>query len=397
VAAVWVVFEALRVRWPIGGFAWGQVGVALHDLPAARALASWGGVPLVTFAVVLVNGLLVQLGVAWRDHDSATRVLRPVVTLVGVGIVVALAAVFAFEPSTTGTLRFALLQGNDQDRRLTQAEIDGGFLTRKHLALADTLRGEDYDLIVFPESALETDPEADPQLKAQLVALARRRHSAILVNVIDEQTPGKRYNANRFYDPTGRLRGTYAKQHLVPFGEYVPWRDQLDFIGELQQVPVDFDAGDRTEVFRSRDRRLGTVICFESAFAPLMRASARAGAEAIIVATNNRSYHRSPNSAQHVALSQMSAATIGRPVLHAAISGITAVIDADGDIETTTGLFDSTVVSGRIATVRGETPAVRFGDWVEWVSVLVVLGAVVLAVVRPRLAVPESEAGGSDL
>jgi apolipoprotein N-acyltransferase len=55
------------------------------------------------------------------------------------------------------------------------------------------------------------------------------------------------------------------------------------------------------------------------------------------------------------------------------------------------------VVSGRIATVRGETPAVRFGDWVEWVSVLVVLGAVVLAVVRPRLAVPESEAGGSDL
>jgi apolipoprotein N-acyltransferase len=391
VAAVWVVFEALRVRWPIGGFAWGQVGVALHDFPVARALATWGGVPLVSFVVVLVNGLLVQLAGAWREHPGAVAaVVRPAAALAGVVVVVALAAAFAYEPESTGSLRFALLQGNDQDRRLTQEEIDSGFLTRKHLALAEQLRG-DFDVIVFPESSLETDPEADPLLKAELDALARRHDSAILVNVIDEQVPGKRYNSNRWYDRRGRLRGTYEKQHLVPFGEYVPWRDQLDFISELQQVPVDFDAGDRTTVFNARGRPVGTVICFESAFAPLMRASARKGAEAVIVSTNNRSYHRSPNSAQHVALSQMSAATIGRPVLHAAISGITAVIDADGDIRTTTGLFDSEVVTGRITTVRGETPAVRFGDWVEWVSLIVVLGAVVVGVRRPRIAVPDSD------
>jgi apolipoprotein N-acyltransferase len=390
------VFEAVRVRWPLGGFAWGQVGVALHDLPAARALASWGGVPLVTFTVVLVNGLLLQIGTAWAGRRTArARLLRPAAALVAVVVVVGIASAFAYEPRPTGTLRFALLQGNDQDRRLTQAEIDTGLLTRKHLALADRLRG-DYDVIVFPESALETDPEADPLLKAELVALARRHHSAVLVNVIDEEVPGKRYNANRLYDPTGRLQGTYAKQHLVPFGEYVPWRDQLDFIGELSQVPVDFDAGDETKVFRVDGHRLGSVICFESAFAPLMRASARAGAEVVVVSTNNRSYHRSPNSAQHVALSQMSAATIGRPVLHAGISGITAVIDADGDIRRTTDLFESTVVSGRITTVRGETPALRFGDWVVWASLAVVLGAVVVGARRPRLAVPESEPGGSD-
>ena len=94
--------------------------------------------------------------------------------------------------------------------------------------------------------------------------------------------------------------------------------------------------------------------------------NAAAGAEAIVVTTNNRSYRRSPNSAQHVALSQMSAAAIGRPVLHASISGITAVIDADGVVHHTTDLFQNAVVTGRVTTVTGETPYVRFGDWVEW-------------------------------
>jgi apolipoprotein N-acyltransferase len=87
----------------------------------------------------------------------------------------------------------------------------------------------------------------------------------------------------------------------------------------------------------------------------------------------------------------MSAAAVGRPVLHASISGITAVIDAHGDVHRTTELFRNEVVSGRITTVRGETPFVRFGDWVEWVSLIVMLGAVVLAVFRPRLGLPDRQ------
>jgi apolipoprotein N-acyltransferase len=142
---------------------------------------------------------------------------------------------------------------------------------------------------------------------------------------------------------------------------------------------------------------VGTVICFESAYTPLMRASARDGAEAVVVSTNNRSYRRSPNSAQHVALSQMSAAAIGRPVLHAAISGITAVIDADGNVLRSTDLFRNEVVSGTITTVRGETPYVRFGDWVEWACLVGVAGAVVLGVSRRRLRKqPEADPRGSD-
>lgn len=384
-AAIWVLFEAARTRWPLGGLAWGQLGVTLHDFTPGHALASWGGVPLATFVVVAVNGLVVDLVRAMRATTSGRRALGLAAGgAVGLAVVVIVATVTRFEPSRTGHLRFALLQGNDKNRYLTQAELDSNYLTRSHLALASKLRGR-YDIVVFPESSLATDPEADPALRAELVRLARRHHTAIMANVIDEQTePGKAFNANRLYSPTGQLVGTYAKRHLVPFGEFVPWRDSLSFISALQQIPHDFTHGRRVGIEDVAGHRIGSVICFESAFGPLMRANATAGAEAIVVTTNNRSYRRSANAAQHVALSQMSAAAIGRPVLHASISGITAVIDAEGVVHRTTKLFKNTVVSGVVTTTSGQTPYVRFGDWVEWGSGVAVLAALAVALGRGR-------------
>jgi apolipoprotein N-acyltransferase len=381
-AAVWVVFEAIRTRWPLGGLAWGQIGVALHDFGFGRALASWGGVPLATFVVVAWNGLLAD---ALRAGRTAPRALRSaVIGLVAVVVLVAVATVTRFEPRPSGRLRFALLQGNDKNRYLTQAEVDSQYLTRSHLALAEQLRGH-YDLIVFPESSLMSDPETDPILRRELATIGKRHGAYVLANVIDEVSePGKAFNANRLYDPTGQLVGTYAKRHLVPFGEYVPWRDSLGFIGELQQIPHDFTPGHRIGIETVAGHRIGSVICFESAFGPLMRANVAAGAEVIVVTTNNRSYRRSANSAQHVALTQMSAAAIGRPVLHSSISGITAVIDADGEVHDTTELFRNSVVSGRVTTVTGETPYVRFGDWVEWGSLLVTVVALAWAFGRRR-------------
>jgi apolipoprotein N-acyltransferase len=94
-----------------------------------------------------------------------------------------------------------------------------------------------------------------------------------------------------------------------------------------------------------------------------------------VVSTNNRSYQRSGNSQQHLANSQMRAAETGRPVLQASVSGISAVIDPDGTVHHTTDLFQRTIVDGTIDTATGETPYVRFGDWIVALSALVLLGA----------------------
>ena len=223
---------------------------------------------------------------------------------------------------------------------------------------------------MFPESALDTDPEIDPTLQAALADIAAAHDTSVLVNARTPAGPGEQYNSNLLYEPDGTLQGIYSKQHLVPFGEYVPWRGALGFIGELRQIPYDFTAGDRRVLFDVAGHKIGSVICFESAFAPLVRDYVRDGAEAIVVSTSNRSYRRSGNSEQHLALSQMRAAETARPVLQASVSGISGVIDADGTVHDTTGLFEKAIVQGHITTMTGETPYVRFGDWIVLLSVL---------------------------
>ena len=113
----------------------------------------------------------------------------------------------------------------------------------------------------------------------------------------------------------------------------------------------------------------------------------RDGAQAIVVSTNNRSYHRSGNSEQHLANGQMRAAETARPVLQASVSGISAVIDPDGTVHDRTDLFEKAIVWATITTTTGDTPYVRFGDWVVLVSVAIVAVAIVLATRRSARAV----------
>src|SRR5207244_12957467 len=105
-----------------------------------------------------------------------------------------------------------------------------------------------------------------------------------------------------------------------------------------------------------RRHRVGALSCSEPAFAPLPRQYARRGADAILVLTNNRSYRRSANSAQHLAIGQFRAAETGRPLLQAAISGISAVVDHTGRVRAETGLFQPTVLIGDVMTYQGRTP-----------------------------------------
>ena len=102
------------------------------------------------------------------------------------------------------------------------------------------------------------------------------------------------------------------------------------------------------------------------------------GAQVIVVSTNNRSYQRSANSAQHVAIGQMRAAETGRPVVQAAISGISAIIDANGVVHDHTELFERTVLEATVEATRGKTPYVRTASGSIWGSLLVLAGCVVV-------------------
>ena len=295
------------------------------------------------------------------------------------------------EPTPVGPFRVAILQGNDKDRDLTQAEVDERYLPNSHFALAAKVQ-DPVDLVIFPESSMDADPRTDPYLGSRLSAIARRLHSWVLANAVadapahgNEPAGYKALNLDVLYAPDGTVQGTYAKRHLVPFGEFVPFRSFLQGrIGELNRIPRDFEPGHTRGLFEIAGHKVATVICFESAFGYQIRPLVHAGAQVIVVSTNNRSYERSANSAQHVAIGQMRAAETGRPLVQAAISGISAVIDANGVVHERTRLFQRTVLEATVTATTGETPYVRYGEWVIWMSGVGVLIAFALAIKRGR-------------
>jgi apolipoprotein N-acyltransferase len=375
-AAVWILGEALLARWPFGGFSWGEVGYAAHDMGPLRALGALGGLPLVSFVFVWANAALAQ---AWCDRDRPRRAARRVGVHLAAMVALVGAWFIAWPHSTvTGSVHYALIQGNDKDRYLTDSEIASRYLPVQHFALATELHGR-YDLVVFPESSLDADPRTDAWLAGQLRATAQRLSTYVLANAtVDADAAGRRvFNLDLFYDRSGELAGTYAKRHLVPFGEWVPWRTVLArHIRALDQIPRDFEPGHTRGMLSyigidGHPHPIGTLICFESAFGYQVRPLVRDGAQLLVVSTNNRSYRRSANSAQHVAIAQLRAVETGRAVLQAAISGHSAVITARGDLVAETALFHNGILTGTVPTLSGTTPYVRFGEWVLQLDLLV--------------------------
>jgi apolipoprotein N-acyltransferase len=248
-------------------------------------------------------------------------------------------------------------------------------IARTQAALTATLAGSGADLIVWPESSMEGDPASDPGLLEPLLASIRRTRAYFVVGTTLDATGRRFRNVSLFYRPDGTLADTYVKIHLVPFGEYVPGRALLaGWIHELGRVPLDGIAGKVPEVFSLPQGKVGTVICYETAYPGLVRSFVRRGARLIIVSTNNSSYLRTAASAQMVAISQLRAAEQRMWVVQAALTGISAVIGPNGHLVDRTALFRPTALTPTVRFATGTTPYARFGDWLPIAAMLAGVG-----------------------
>ena len=386
VPLLFAAVEVSRTWWPLGGFAWGGLGYAQHDAGPLLALARIGGVHVVTLALAVVNALIAQVvasGRVWR---------RSLAGALAAGIAIApLWLPLGLTGAPVGELDIALVQGNVPPGRFTgfadrigrEGPEDLTIITN-HVLATQQLAADPPDLVVWPENSVDRDPFVNPQVAQMIEQAARTVRASLLVGAILDG-PGEGFrNVNLLYDSTGRLTSPrYEKIHLVPFGEYVPWSWLRRYVKALEQIPSDGVPGKTPVVFDVGEARIGTVICFESTYPSLVREFVREGAELIVVSTNNASFRRSPASRQHVAMSQLRAVEEGRTVMHAAISGITAVIDARGQILTSTPLFEQRVVRRAVPLARGRTPYGRFGETIE--LGFLALGAVVVVIAAARM------------
>lgn len=392
VAAVWVLSEALRDRMPWGGFPWGRLAFSQPDSPLTP-LAAILGAPGVTFAVALVGTLLAGVALAARAGRvrAAGLALLAAVAVAGAGLLVPLPVTGQGTPSSA---TIAVVQGN-------VPEVGLDFNARRRAVLENHVtetirlsqrvaRGEvpAPQAVIWPENSSDVNPFSDQLAAARIAAAAAAIQAPILVGaVIDAPGSGDQlWNVGLVWQPGSGPSDSYAKQHPVPFGEYLPGRSLLGgLVDRFKRIPRDFVGGDEPGVLQVGPARIGDVICFEIAYDDIVRNVVRSGGRVLVVQTNNATYGGTSQPAQQVAMSRLRAVEHGRGVLVAATSGITAVLAADGTVV-------DQLPESRPGTIVTQVPlrdtlsiADRLGVWPELVLATVgVLGCILGGVVGWR-------------
>jgi apolipoprotein N-acyltransferase len=389
-AGVWVLEEAVRARWPYGGFAWGRLAFSQADAPTLR-VAWLGGAPLVTYLVAAL-GLLIALAVVQLRRGRT----KAVVVSLGCLLVLGVAASVLPAPTASGPrITVAVIQGN-VPRMGLDIESQRQQVLRYHVAQTEKLAAEvaagnvaKPALVIWPENASDVDPYTDPTAR-QLIQQAVDAVGvpvlvgAVIANPVDSRTL---LNAGITWNPTGSANPgpgpIYAKQHPVPFAEYIPMRRLARvFSSAVDRVSKDFAKGHGSGVLALGPARIGDVICFEVSDDTLVRRTVDAGAQLITVQTNNATFGRTPETKQQLAMSRLRAVEHGRWVLVASTSGISAMVAPDGKVVQRTGLFTASDLVQDVRLSDARTPADRLGNAGELLLVLLGVAAVVLGGLR---------------
>ncbi len=292
------------------------------------------------------------------------------------GLAVAPVAI-AFPVATGPAIDVATIQVDVRTARGLAPTEEDVAVARMNIELHRQLAGDPPDLVIWGESSV--DPGAtQPEVFAQIQSAVRSVGAPTLMGSVQPGAGGLQ-NQVLALDGGGAVVDRYAKTHLVPYGEYVPFRRELGWVGALRQIPYDLTPGTSLEPIHLPGLPLiATPICFENAFPEIERTLVQRGAGVIAVLTNNASYQDTALSRQHVDLSRMRAVEDGRWVVHAAVSGISAFVDPSGRVVAEAGLFRPAILRHTIRSSDTRTWYVRLGDWVPRLCAVAVFGLFLL-------------------
>ncbi|OHD68881.1 MAG: apolipoprotein N-acyltransferase [Spirochaetes bacterium RBG_13_68_11] len=432
--AAWTVFDWLRSLGFLG-YPWGMIGTSQYAAPLVTQIASIGGVWMVTFLVLLVNGAatgtitaalqrISRGGTVARPRGGTaaprrgsephrgSRELRPRGRAASLSLFACFVLAFGWaqwrlstagggagradgagaDARPAGTVRMALVQQNSDPRKNDYADTWQTLRRLSDSALADR-----PDLLVWSETAFVPNirrwgamaPDDHPYaaLVHELLGWQKGTGVWLLTGNDDydlrESPNGEErvdYNASILFSPSGERVETYHKIRLVPFTEHFPWKGQLP---GLYALLLRFDVhlwepGSRRVVFRIPGTDFSTPICFEDAFPGEVRAFVRAGAGIIVNLSNDFWSLTEVEAMQHAANAVFRAVENGRPLVRATASGLTCVVDTVGRITARAPLYEEAVIVADVtAVVDRPTLYTRWGDWFP--PALAVLLVLVLA------------------
>jgi len=382
---LWVALELARTR--ISGFPWDLLGtVQVDNVPLAR-IASFVGVYGISFEILLVNTAIAAAFIVPRHRRQAL-------------LMAALAAIFVLQAGRW--LPIAALPA-DHTAYLVQENIhilDNSACTKDYFegTLHDlesiTLRPPDVaagtltapSLVVWPESPAPFY-SSDPLFRMAASQAARETHAWLVTGTIGIQNGSanpvkatEAFNSAVLVTPDGDWVSHYDKVHLVPFGEYVPFRKLFAFAGGLTKEVGDFSAGTSREPLNAGGVKLGVFICYESIFPDEVRQFARNGAQVFVNISNDGWYGDSGAYAQHLNQSRMRAIENNRWLLLDTNTGVTASVDPNGRIVARLQRKIRGTLIAPYALTDVTTFYTRHGDWFAYLCAIISAGILLMRI-----------------
>lgn len=369
-AFTWVVFEWTK-SWIFTGFAWLELGVT-QTSTLLFSYAPIGGVYLLSLLVAVTAASLVALACA--DRKLIPSLLIALIIASGY-----LLDKIQWSNHSGRAITVGVVQGNVPINEKWQAAYRDGVIAKlRSLSLQllsrQTASNMPLDLLVWPETALPIyHQQTDDDFWDSIVP----NGLPLLTGIVDSPQYSETYNAAILY--CDGKKQIYRKQHLVPFGEYLPMRFALNWLLDYLQLPMsDFTSGQQNRNLGcSETVKIGLSICYEDAFASEVR-NAVGDATVLVNISEDAWFGDSLAPHQRLQMGQMRARELARPMVRSANSGPSAFIDERGRVIAQTPQFTALALAQSIQPMTGTTPYKKFGSWAVLLSLLVCV--VVLAI-----------------
>ncbi len=394
---LWVAVELARTR--VTGFPWDLLGIAQVDnIPLAR-IATVTGVYGLSFEVMVVNAALAAAFVIRGERGQPSQ--RKPLLLATIAAVVVLQAGRWISPPPFPTDHSArlvqanvpILQGSDWTKEYFEGTLrDLGWVSLNNPGGSQSSSGAaagsssisspraaapPLDLIVWPESPAPFFT-TDPTFRDAVSNLAREAQTWVLVGSMGvrnaSETPQhatELYNSGSLVSPAGEWVGRYDKMHLVPFGEYVPFKRVFGFAGGLTKEVGDFSPGASRAPLQAGSGRLGVFICYESIFPDEVRQLAANGAQVFVNISNDGWYGDSGAYAQHLKQARMRAVENNRWLLRDTNTGVTASIDPYGRVVSSIPRKIRAALDANYTLTNVTTFYTRHGDWFAYLCAII--------------------------
>jgi apolipoprotein N-acyltransferase len=342
---IFLLLEQIRSQFPFGGFGWARLAFSQADAPY-RSVAQTGGVSLLTSFVLLIGYSLVRF----------KQNLLPVI------LIIAILVVGFFAPTLIDRGRFdsLVVQGNVPHLGLDfNSQAKAVFLLHVKETQKAIAQSKNYKVILWPENSVDVDPYLNKDVSNQLKSLYLQSGRPLIIGAVLSHDSHIR-NASILW--RNSATSTYIKQHLTPFGEYIPLRSIAQYFSSYTNQVSDFSAGNTMVIHHIDNVGIGPIICFELIDDAYINRVSR-NSELLLVQTNNATFGTSAQSLQQLSISRIRAIENHRDLISVSTTGVSAVIGADGRIIQKTQIARADYLFASSHLYSGQTWANKLGIW----------------------------------